>query len=76
MDISTKFVTDNQKARLKKSKTYAEVLQSSQSQNFSSSGENVIKLEASKKDLLNSKNSSIISTSPTALCTNTLSPEN
>ena len=76
MDINTKFVTDNQKARLKKSKTYAEVLQSSQGQNFSSSGENVIKLEAIKKDLLNSKNSSIISTSPPALCTNTSSPEN
>ena len=26
MDISTKFVTDNRKARLKKSKTYAEIL--------------------------------------------------
>ena len=33
-------------------------------------------LEAIKKDLLNSENSSIISTSPPALCTNTLSPEN
>ena len=51
-------------------------MQSSQGQNFSSSGENVIKLEAIKKDLLNSKNSSIISTSPPALCTNTSSPEN
>ena len=76
MDINTKFVADNQKARLKKSKTYAEVLQSSQGQNFSSSGENVIKLEAIKEDLLNSKNSSIISTSPPALCTNTSPPEN
>ena len=66
MDINTKFVTDNQKARLKKSKTYAEVLQSSQGQNFSSSGENTINLEAIKKDLLNSENS----------CTNTSSPEN
>ena len=76
MDISTKFITDNRKAGLKKSKTYAEVLQSTQGQNFSSSGENVINLEAIKKDLLNSKNSSIISTSPPALCTNTSSPEN
>ena len=62
MDISTKFVTDNRKARLKKSKKYAEVLKLSQGQNFNSSGENVINLEAIKKDLLNSKNSSIIST--------------
>ena len=30
MNISTKFVTDNRKVRLKKSKTYAEVLQLSQ----------------------------------------------
>ena len=76
MDISTKFATDNRKARLKKSKTYAEVLQSSQCQNFNSSGENVINLEAIKKDLLNSKNSSRISTSPNALCPITSSPEN
>ena len=76
MDISTKFVTDNRKAMLKKLKTYAEVLESSQGQNFSSSGENVINLEAIKKDLLNSENSSVISTLPPALCTNTSSPEN
>ena len=76
MDINIKFVTGNQKSRLKKSKTFAEVLQSIQCQNFRSSCENVIKLEAIKKDLLNSKNSSIISTSPPALCTNTSSPEN
>ena len=76
MDISTKFFTDNQKLRLKKSKTYAEVLQSSQGQKFSSSGENVINLEAIKKDLLNSENSSIMSTSPPVLCTNTSSHEN
>ena len=76
MDISTKFVTDNRKAGLKKSKAYAEVLQSIQGQNFSSSGENVINLEAIKKDLLNSKNSFIISTSPPAICTNTSCPEN
>ena len=69
IDISTKFVTDNRKTRLKKSKTYAEILQSSQGQKFSSSGENVINLEAIKKYLLNSENSSIISTSPPALCT-------
>ena len=37
MNISTKFVTDNQKAMLKKSKTSAEVLQSSQAQEKSSS---------------------------------------
>ena len=48
----------------------------SQGQNFNSSGENVINLEAIKNDLLNSKNSSIISTWPPALCTNTSSPEN
>ena len=48
MDISTKFVTDNRKARLKKSKLYAEVLQSTQGKKFSSSGENVINLEAIK----------------------------
>ena len=76
MDINTKFVTDNQKARLKKSKTYAEVLQSSQGQNFSSSSENVIKLEAITKDLLIFKNSSIISTSQPGLCNSTSSPEN
>ena len=75
MNISTKFVTDNRKVRLKKSKTYAEVLQSSQGQKFSSSGENVINLEAINKDLFNSENSSIISASPPALCTNTSSPE-
>ena len=49
MKISTKFVTDNRKARLKKSKTYAEVLQSSQGQDSSSSGENIMNLEAIKK---------------------------
>ena len=52
----------NRLARLKKSKKYAEVLKLSQGQNFNSSGENVINLEAIEKDLLNSKNSSIIST--------------
>ena len=75
-DISAKFVTDNRKARLRRSKTYKEVLQSSQGQNFSSSGENFINIEAIKKDLLNSENSSIISTSPSAICINTLCPEN
>ena len=74
MDISTKFVTDNRKARLKKSN--AEVLQSNQGQNFSSSGENVINLEAIQKDLLNSENFSVIPTSPPALCTNASYPEN
>ena len=59
MNISTKFVTDNQKAMLKKSKTSAEVLQSSQAQEKSSS-----------------ENSSIISVSSPALCTNISSPEN
>ena len=62
--------------KFKKSKICAEVLQSSQGQDFSSSGENVINLEAIKKDLLNSENSSIILTSSPALCTNTSSPEN
>ena len=75
-DISAKFVTDNRKARLKRSKTYKEVLQSSQGQNFSSSGKNVINIEAIKKDLLNSENSSIISTLPSAICTNTSCPGN
>ena len=63
MNIRTKFITDNRKARLKKSKTYAEVLKSSQAQDYSSSGENVMNLEAIKKDLLSCENSSIISTS-------------
>ena len=76
MNISTKFVTDNRKARLIKSKTYAEFLQSSQAQDYSSYGENVINLEAIKKDLLNCRNSSIILTSTAALCTNTSSPKN
>ena len=76
MNIRTKFITDNRKARLKKSKTYAEVLKSSQAQDYSSSGENVMNLEAIKKDLLSCENSSIISTSPPALCTNTSSSEN
>ena len=76
MNISTKSVTDNRKARLKKSKTYEEVLQSSQTQDNSNYGENVMDLEAIKKDLLNSENSFKISTSPPALCTNTSSPEN
>ena len=35
-----------------------------------------MKLEAIKTGLLNSENSSIISTSPPALCTDTSSPEN
>ena len=53
--ISIKFITDNQKARLKKSKTYAKVLQSSKDQDFSSSDENnVMNLEAIKRDLQNS----------------------
>ena len=76
MNISTKFITDNhRKARLKKSKPYAEVLKSSQAQDYSRSGENVMYLEAIKKDLLSSENCSIISTFPPALCTNTLSSE-
>ena len=33
-------------------------------------------LEATKKDLLNSENFSIVLTFPTALCTNTSSPAN
>ena len=74
MDSSTNFVTDNRKARLKKSKTYAEVLQSSQ--NLNSSGENVINLDTIKKDLLNSENCTIISTSSPAISTNTSSPVN
>ena len=76
MNISTKFITDNRKARLKKSKAYTEVLKSSQAQDYSRSGENVMNLEAIKKDLLSSENSSIISTSPPALCTNISSSEN
>ena len=57
IDISTKFITDNPKGRLKRSKTYAEVLQSGQAQDYSSYGENVMNLETIKKDLLNSENS-------------------
>ena len=77
MYISTNFVTDNRKTRLKKSKTNAEILQSSQGQDFSSSGENVMNLGEILKDLLNSENSSIISTSPPPpTCTNTSSSEN
>ena len=49
MNINTKFVTDNRKARSKKSKTYAEGLKSSQAQYYSSSGEKVINLEANQK---------------------------
>ena len=56
--------------------TYAEVLQSSQTQDYASSSETVINLGSIKRDLLNSKNSSTISTSPLALCNNTSSPEN
>ena len=48
MKISTTFVTDNRKARYMP-KTYAKVLQSSQGQDFSSSGENIMNLEAIKK---------------------------
>ena len=56
MNISTKFIVDNRKARLKKSKTYAEVLKSSQAQDYSRSGENIMNLKAIKKDLLSSEN--------------------
>ena len=76
MNINTKFVTDNRKARLKKSKTYAEGLKSNQAQDYSSSGEKVINLEAIKKYLLNSENCSLTSTTPPEFCTNTSSPEN
>ena len=63
-----KFVTGNWKTRLKKSKIYAKVFQSSLAQDYSCSGKNVRNLEAIKKDLLNSENSSIISASLPALC--------
>ena len=76
MNIRTKFITDNRKVRLKKSKTYVEVLKSNQVQDYSSSGENGMNLQAIKKDLLSSENSSIISTSPPALYNNTSSSEN
>ena len=76
MNINTKFVTDNRKARSKKSKTYAEGLKSSQAQYYSSSGEKVMNLEAIKKYLLNSENCSLTSTAPPEFCTNTSSPEN
>ena len=62
-----KFVTDNRKTRLKKSKIYAKVLQSRQAQDYSCSGKNVMNLEAIKKDLLNYEDLSIISASPPAL---------
>ena len=60
------FVTDNRKTRLKKSKTYAKVFQSSQAQNYSCSGKNVMNLESIKKDL-NCEDLSIISASPPAI---------
>ena len=76
MNISIKFVIDNRKVQLKRSKPYAEVLQSYQAQDYKSYGEDVMNLEPIKKDLLNYENSSLIITSPPALCPNTSSPEN
>ena len=74
MNISTKFITDNRKARLNRSKIYVEVLQSGQ--DSGSFSEKVMNLETIKKDLSSSETSSVISTSPPALFTNTSSPEN
>ena len=62
MNISTKFITDNRKARLNRSKIYVEVLQSGQ--DSGSFSEKVMNLEAIKKDLSSSETSSVISTSP------------
>ena len=56
-------------------KTYAKVLHSSQAQDDSSFCENAMNLAVTKKDLPNSENSCIISTSPPALCTNRSTPE-
>ena len=53
-----------------------EGLKSSQAQDYSSSGEKVMNLEAIKKYLLNSENCSLTSTTPPDFCTNTSSPEN
>lgn len=74
MNISTKFITDHRKKRLKRSKIYVEVLQSGQ--DSGSFSEKVMNLETIKKDLSSSETSSVISTSPPALFTNTSSPEN
>ena len=74
MNISTKFITDNRKARLNRSKIYVEVLQSGE--DSGSFSEKVMNLETIKKDLSRSETSSVISTSPPALFTNTSSPEN
>lgn len=74
MNISTIFITDHRKKRLKRSKIYVEVLQSGQ--DSGSFSEKVMNLETIKKDLSSSETSSVISTSPPALCTNTSSPEN
>ena len=61
MNISTKFITDNRKARLNRSKIYVEVLQSGE--DSGSFSEKVMNLEAIKKDLSSSE-TSVISTSP------------
>ena len=74
MNISTEFITDHRKKRLKRSKIYVEVLQSGQ--DSGSFSEKVMNLETIKKDLSSSETSSVISTSPPALFTNTSSPEN
>ena len=62
MNISTIFITDHRKKRLKRSKIYVEVLQSGQ--DSGSFSEKVMNLEAIKKDLSSSETSSVISTSP------------
>ena len=42
MNISTKFLTDNRKAKFNRSKTYVGILQSGQAQDLSTYGENVM----------------------------------
>ena len=74
MNINTKFVTDNRKPRLNRSKTYTELLQSGQ--DSSSYGESAMNLEPVKNQFLNSKSSTLISIPLPALCSNTSSAEN
>ena len=59
---------------MKRSRTYADVVQSSQ--DTSSSGENVIDFESIKRDLLKSDNSSIKPVSPPVLSTDSSFSQN
>ena len=73
-NISDRFITDNRKTTLKRSQTYADVVQSSQ--DTSSSDENVIDFESIKRDLLKSDNSSVKPVSPPVLSTDSSSSQN